>query len=48
MKVGLWAVIGIPLTAAFAKENYKVISTPERDKSLESYDVSLVGGGKNA
>ncbi len=36
------------LTAALAKENCEVISVHERDESLESYYVSLVGGGKNA
>lgn len=36
------------LTAALAKENCEVISMQERDESLESYYVSLVGGGKNA
>ena len=36
------------LTAALAKENSEVISMQERDESLESYYVSLVGGGKNA
>lgn len=35
------------LTAALAKENCEVISMQERDESLESYYVSLVGGGKN-
>lgn len=36
------------LTAALAKENCEVFSMQERDESLESYYVSLVGGGKNA
>lgn len=36
------------LTAALAKENCEVISVHEHDESLESYYVSLVGGGKNA
>lgn len=36
------------LTAALAKENCEVISMQERDESLESYYVSLVGGGRNA
>lgn len=36
------------LTVALAKENCEVISMQERDESLESYYVSLVGGGKNA
>lgn len=36
------------LTAALTKENCEVISMQERDESLESYYISLVGGGKNA
>ncbi len=36
------------LAAALAKESCEVISMQERDESLESYYVSLVGGGKNA
>ncbi len=36
------------LTAALAKENCEVISMLERDESLESYYISLIGGGKNA
>lgn len=36
------------LTLALAKENCEVISMQERDESLESYYVSLIGGGKNA
>lgn len=36
------------LTAALSKENCEVISMQERDESLESYYVNLVGGGKNA
>ncbi len=36
------------LIAALTKENCEVISIQERDESLESYYVSLVGGGKNA
>lgn len=36
------------LTAALAKENCEVFSMQERDESLESYYVNLVGGGKNA
>ena len=35
------------LTAALAKENCEVVSMQERDESLESYYVSLVGGGKD-
>lgn len=37
-----------PLAAALAKENCEVISVRERDESLESYYVSLIGGGRNA
>lgn len=36
------------LTAALAKENCEVISMQERDESLESYYVSLIGGGRDA
>lgn len=36
------------LTLALAKENCEVISMQERDESLESYYISLVGGGENA
>lgn len=35
------------LTAALAKENCEVVSMQERDESLESYYVSLVGGKGN-
>lgn len=35
------------MTAALAKENCELISMQERDESLESYYISLVGGGKN-
>ncbi|MDD5935315.1 MAG: ATP-binding cassette domain-containing protein [Clostridiales bacterium] len=35
------------LTAALSKENCEVISMQERDESLESYYVSLVGGKSN-
>ena len=35
------------LTSALAKENCEVISWRERDDSLESYYISLVGGGKH-
>lgn len=35
------------LTAELAKENCEVISMHEHNESLESYYVSLVGGGKN-
>lgn len=36
------------LTAALAKENCELISIQERDESLESYYMNLVGGGRNA
>lgn len=35
------------LTLALSKENCEVISMQERDESLESYYVSLVGGKNN-
>lgn len=35
------------LILALAKENCEVVSMQERDESLESYYVSLVGGSKN-
>ncbi len=35
------------LTMALSKEDCEVISMQERDESLESYYISLVGGGKN-
>lgn len=35
------------LTLALAKENCEVISMTERDESLESYYIDLVGGKKN-
>lgn len=35
------------LAAALAKENCEVISMQERDESLESYYLSLVGGGSH-
>ena len=35
------------LAAALAKESCEIISMKERDEGLESYYVSLVGGGKN-
>ena len=34
------------LTLTLAKENCEVISMQERDESLESYFLSLIGGGK--
>ncbi len=36
------------LATALAKENCELISMQEKDESLESYYISLVGGGKNA
>ena len=36
------------LTLALAKEGCEVVSAQEKDESLESYFVSLVGGGSNA
>lgn len=36
------------LTLALAKENCEVLSVQEKDESLESYYVNLVGGGTNA
>ena len=35
-------------TAALAKENCEIVSMQEKDESLESYFLSLVGGGANA
>ena len=35
------------LASALAKENCEVISLRERDDSLESYYISLVGGEKH-
>ena len=35
------------LTLALAKEHCEVFSIQERDESLESYYVSLVGGGSH-
>lgn len=35
------------MAIALAKENCEVISIKERDESLESYYVSLIGGGRN-
>ena len=35
------------LTLALAEEKCKVISVEERDESLESFYINLVGGGKN-
>ena len=36
------------LASLLEKENCELISMQERDESLESYYVSLVGGDKNA
>jgi ABC-2 type transport system ATP-binding protein len=36
------------LTQALFKENCEVLSIHERDESLESYYISLIGGGKHA
>ncbi len=36
-----------PLALALSGENCEVISMQERDESLESYYISLVGGGEN-
>lgn len=36
------------LAATLAKENCEVLSMQEKDESLESYYISLVGGGSNA
>lgn len=36
------------LAAALAKENCEIISMQEKDESLESYYISLLGGGINA
>ena len=36
------------LAVALAKENCEVLSMQEKDESLESYYISLVGGGSNA
>lgn len=47
--VDVYAKVNVSqLTAVLAKENCEVISMQERDESLESYYISLVGGGKNA
>lgn len=35
------------IAAALAKENCEVVSMQERDESLESYYVNLIGGGKH-
>ena len=44
----VYAKIGVSrLTLALAEENCDVISLRERDESLESYYISLIGGQKN-
>ena len=35
------------LTLALAKEGCKVLSLQEKDESLESYYIRLIGGGQN-
>lgn len=35
------------LTLALLKENCEIISSTERDENLESFFISLVGGGSN-
>lgn len=48
-KADVFAKINISqLTMALAQEESEVISIQERDESLESYYVSLVGGGRDA
>lgn len=47
--VDVYAKVNISrLTVALAKENCELTAVQERDESLESYYVSLVGGAKNA
>lgn len=47
--VDVYAKVNISrLTVALAKENCELIAVQERDESLESYYVGLVGGAKNA
>lgn len=47
--VDVYAKVNISrLTVALAKENCELIAVQERDESLESYYVDLVGGAKNA
>lgn len=36
------------LTAALAPEHCEVLSMQEKDETLESYYISLVGGGQHA
>jgi len=48
-KADVFAKVNISqLTLALAKEGCEVLSIEERDESLESYFVSLVGGGHHA
>lgn len=48
-KADVYAKVNISqLTLALAKEGCEVLSLEEKDESLESYFVSLVGGGSNA
>lgn len=48
-KADVYAKINISqLTLALAKESCEVLSIEEKDESLESYFVSLVGGGDHA
>lgn len=45
----IYAKVGVSeLTLALAKEHCEVYSMQERDESLESYYISLVGGGTHA
>ena len=45
-KADVYAKVNISqLTLALAKEDCEVLSLEEKDESLESYFVSLVGGG---
>lgn len=47
--VDVYAKVNISrLTVALAKENCELTAVQERDESLESYYVGLVGGAKNA
>lgn len=48
-RADLYAKVNISqLTLALAREGGEIVSVQERDESLESYYMSLVGGGKNA
>lgn len=49
MQADIYAKVNISqLTLALANEGGEIVSVQERDESLESYFMSLVGGGKNA